>query len=63
MREGIPYREMGSFMNWRSYFTNTIFQRGIKLQEAKQALADDILSGQMGSLMSMSGEELMELLA
>ncbi len=41
---------------------NTIEEKIVKLQEAKRALADEILSGNTGGLMSMSREELLELL-
>ncbi len=41
---------------------NTIEEKILKLQESKKQLADEILSGQTGSIMSMSKEELYALL-
>lgn len=40
---------------------NSIEEKILKLQEEKKALADEILSGETGGLMTMSREELMEL--
>ncbi len=41
---------------------NTMEEKILKMQEAKRALADEILSGNTGGLMSMSRDELLELL-
>jgi len=41
---------------------DSIEEKIIKLQEAKRDLADAIMGGEGGSLMSMSREELLELL-
>lgn len=40
----------------------TIEEKIVKMQETKKDLADSILSGEMGNIMQMSKEELMELL-
>ena len=42
--------------------SNTIEEKILQLQEAKRELADAIISGESGSLMSLSREELMELI-
>ena len=41
---------------------NTMEEKILKMQEAKRALADEILSGETGGLMNMSRDELLELL-
>ena len=41
---------------------NTMEEKILKMQEAKRALADEILNGNTGGLMSMSRDELLELL-
>ena len=41
---------------------NTMEEKILKMQEAKRALADEILSGNTGGLMNMSRDELLELL-
>ena len=41
---------------------DTIEERIIQLQEAKRDLAEAIMSGQSNSLMSLSKEELMDLI-
>lgn len=48
---------------YRLIVKDSIEEKILKLQEDKKHLADQILSGQMGGLMDMTREELMELLS
>ena len=47
---------------YRMIAKDTIEEKILALQEAKKDLADEILSGEGKSLMSLSSEELLELL-
>ena len=47
---------------YRIIAKNTVEEKILELQESKQNLADEILSGDLGSIGSMSREELLALL-